>query len=130
MESELKRGFLVRQRAFLKLYLLKMIEANKRYGTQFLDDLRTEFKPYGYHPTHSEIYKTLHELTREGWVRREKKLLGEPGVDFQEIIIYHLTDKGKQEYELYRKQMKVEFDRCLGLLNQAMSDHYGPIKRK
>lgn len=61
---------------------------------------------------------------------KRKKLLGEPGVDFQEIIIYHFTEKGKQEYELYRKQMKVELDRCLGLLNQAMSDHYGPIKRK
>ncbi|MEX3713360.1 helix-turn-helix transcriptional regulator [Cytobacillus horneckiae] len=130
MNTDTKRGFLVRQRAFLKLYLMKMIHENKKYGTEFMGDLDKEFKPYGYSPTHSEIYKTLHELTRENIVRREKKLRGEPGVDFQEIIIYHLTDKGKEEYDLYRKQMKVELDRCVGLLQKAISDHYGPIKKK
>lgn len=129
MEQDLKRGFLVRQRAFLKLYLLKMIYENKRYGTQFKGDLIEEFKAYGYAPNHSEIYKTLHDLSRDGLVKRERKLLGEAGVDFQEIILYHLTDKGKEEYSLYKKQMKVELDRCIGLLNKAMSDHYGPVKK-
>ncbi|MFE4809710.1 hypothetical protein ACFQ9Y_00865 [Peribacillus simplex] len=67
----------------------------------------------------------MHDLTREGVLRREERLLGERGVDFQEIIIYQLTDKGKEALELYRKQMKVELDRCIGLLKKAVSDNYG-----
>ena len=130
MSEQQSRGFLVKQRAFLKLYLLDLIERQKGYGSQMLDDLRKEFKPYGYSPTHSEIYKSLHELYKDGIVRREKKIKGEPGVDFQEIVIYHLTDFGKEELKLYKKQMKVELDRCSALLNKAIRDHYGPIKEK
>jgi DNA-binding PadR family transcriptional regulator len=121
------RGFMLKQRAFLKLYLLNNIPKQKGYGLKLLEELREDFKQYVYSPTHSELYKVLHELTREGIVRREKKLLGEPGVDFQEIIIYHLTDKGQQEKELYKKQMKAELDRCLALLNKAIRDNYGPL---
>ncbi|WP_042347612.1 helix-turn-helix transcriptional regulator [Bacillus massiliigorillae] len=128
MSEQQSRGFLLKQRAFLKLYLLDLIERQKGYGFQMLDDLRKEFKPYGYSPTHSELYKSLHELYKEGIVTREKKIKGEPGVDFQEIVIYHLTDKGKKEAILYKKQLKVELDRCVALLNKAVKDHYGPVK--
>lgn len=128
MSEQQSRGFLLKQRAFLKLYLLDLIERQKGYGFQMLDDLRKEFKAYGYSPTHSELYKSLHELYKEGIVTREKKIKGEPGVDFQEIVIYHLTDKGKKEAILYKKQMKTELDRCSALLNKAIKDHYGPVK--
>ncbi|WP_019241618.1 MULTISPECIES: helix-turn-helix transcriptional regulator [Bacillus] len=127
MSDQQSRGFLLKQRSFLKLYLLDIIEKQKGYGSQILDELRTEFKPFGYSPTHSELYKTLHELYKDGSVRREKKIKGEAGVDFQEIVIYHLTESGKKEADLYRKQMKVELDRCVGLLNKAIRDHYGPL---
>ncbi|WP_050615143.1 helix-turn-helix transcriptional regulator [Bacillus testis] len=128
MNEQQSRGFLLKQRAFLKLYLLGYIEKQKGYGSQMLEDLRKEFKQYGYSPNHSEIYKSLHELYKEGMVRREKKIKGEPGVDFQEIVIYHLTDKGKEESRLFKKQMKVELDRCIGLLSKAIEDHYSPLK--
>jgi len=124
MSEQQSRGFLLKQRAFLKLYLLDIIDKQKGYGSQMLDDLRKEMKEYGYNPTHSEIYKTLHELYKEGIVSREKKIKGEPGVDFQEIVIYRMTDKGKEEMKLYKKQMKVELERCVGLLNKALHDHY------
>lgn len=127
MNEQQSRGFLLKQRAFLKLYLFNKIEQHKGYGSQMLEDLRKEFKQYGYSPTHSEMYKTLHELYNEGLVRREKKIKGQQGVDFQEIVIYHLTDKGKEESILYKKQMKVELDRCVSLLNKAIHDHYGPL---
>jgi len=35
-----------------------------------------------------------------------------------------MTDKRKEEMELYKKQMKVELERCVGLLNKALHDHY------
>jgi len=127
--SEFKnRGFLLKQRAFLKLYIYKTIDKNKGYASQYLGDLRKEFKQYGYEPTHTETYKVLHELTRDGLVKRERQIKGEKGVDFQEIILYSLTDEGKKEYDLYKKQMKVELERCRGLLDKALEDHYGPVR--
>ena len=121
------RGFLLKQRAFLKLYLYRTIDRSKGYGSQYLDDIRAEFKMLGYRPTHTELYKVLHELTRDGYVKREKKIKGEKGVDFQGIILYTLTQEGKAEYELYKKQMKVELERCKDLLEKALQDNYGPI---
>lgn len=118
------RGFLLKQRAFLKLYLFRMLENQVEYGNGLLEALRREFRSYGYSPTHSELYKVLHEFYRDDLVTREKKLKGEPGIDFQEIILYRLTDKGKAEAELYRKQMKVELERCRGLLDKALADNY------
>lgn len=123
--SEYKsRGFLLKQRAVLKLYLMSYIENGTQYGMEMLGLLRDEFHEYGYRPTHSEMYKVLHELTREGSIYREKRLRGTPGIDFQEIILYHLTDKGKDDLDLYKKQIKKELDRCLGLLNKVVRDNY------
>ncbi|MGM2632493.1 helix-turn-helix transcriptional regulator [Bacillus cereus group sp. Bce040] len=127
MEEYQNRGFLLKQRSYLKLYIYRIIDRNKGYGSQYLNDLREEFKFLGYHPTHTELYKTLHELTRDGYVKREKRIKGEEGVDFQEIILYQLTDEGKKEYDRYKQQMKVELERCKGLLDKALKDHYGPV---
>ena len=118
------RGFLLKQRAFLKLYLLEMIEQHKGYGFQMKEELQQAFREYGYRPTHPEIYKTLHELAKDGWVKRERRLRGMENDEFQEIILYHLTDYGKEQLILYKKQMKVELDRCLGLLHKAVRDLY------
>ena len=125
-EGKKTGGFLMKQRAFLKLYLLRYIEREKKYGREFLDELQEQFKDFGYVPPHSEIYKVLHELTREELVKREKQIKGDPKHDFQEIIFYKLTEKGKEEMDLYRKQMKVELERCQGLIKKAIEDHYGP----
>lgn len=122
------RGFLMRQKPFLKLYLYRCIEQNKDYGSHYLKELESEFQMLGYRPTHSQMYKALHEMTHDGHVKRERKIKGEPGVDFQEIILYTLTETGKKEYELYKKQMKVELERNRDLVLKALSDNYGPVK--
>ncbi|WP_263117585.1 helix-turn-helix transcriptional regulator [Bacillus subtilis] len=126
--SEYKnRGFLLKQRAFLKLYVYKIIDHSKGYGSQYLNDLQKEFSVFGYKPTHTELYKVLHQLTRDGYVKREKQIKGQKGVDFQEIVLYQLTDEGKKEYDLYKVQMKKELERCRGLLDKALKDHFGPV---
>lgn len=127
MKEYKNRGFMLKQRAFVKLYIFKTIDEHKGYAYQYLEDLRNDFESYGYKPSSSEIYKTLIELTKEGYVNREKKIKGEKGVDFQEIILYQLTDEGKKEYDRYKQQMKVELERCKGLLDKALRDHYGPV---
>jgi len=117
-------GFLVKQRAFLKLYVLSWIEQDRSYGYDMLTDLRKEFAPFGYSPTHSELYTILKELTLNDYVLRKKKRRGTNPEDFQEIILYQLTEKGKDYLETYKKMMKVELERCDGLLRKALGDHY------
>lgn len=124
MDEYQNRGFLLRQRAFLKLCLLGLIEERKEYGSQYLDQIRSKFKSYGYQPTHTELYKALHELTRDKVLIRTKKIKGDPKTDFQEVIYYQFTDDGYEKAQLYRKQMKTELDRCMGLLQKAVHDFY------
>ena len=118
------RGYLVKQRAFVKLYLLTMIEQKRDYAFQYLDEMRAAFQMFGYQPTHSEVYKALHELTLDGVLYRTKQIKGDPRKDFQEIVLYRYTEEGYEKAKLYKKQMKVELDRCVGLLQKALRDNY------
>lgn len=117
-------AFMVKSRAFLKLYVLNWIEQDRSYGYDMLTNLQKEFAPYGYSPTHSELYTILKELSLEGYVTRTKRRRGTNPEDFQEIILYQLTDRGKEYMESYKKMLKVELDRCEGLLRKALMDNY------
>ncbi|MDO3411695.1 helix-turn-helix transcriptional regulator [Saccharibacillus sp. CPCC 101409] len=119
-------AFMIAQRAFIKLYLITMVEQQRGYGYQMLEEMKENFKPFGYVPPQSEIYRALHELVHEGIFYRTKQLKGsDPRVDFQEIVLYHFTDDGPEKAKLYKKQVKTDLDRCLGMLNKAASDNYG-----
>ncbi|SDN46888.1 replication termination protein [Fictibacillus solisalsi] len=124
MDGYQNRGFLLKQKAFLKLHILHKVEKKNGYGLQILDELRKEFKQFGYSPNHSDIYRILQELTKEGILRREKRLM-DGNAEFQEIVVYHLTEKAPEAIVLYKKQMKVELDRCISLLNKTVHDIYG-----
>ncbi|MHA0856088.1 helix-turn-helix transcriptional regulator [Paenibacillus sp. CMAA1364] len=118
-------AFMIAQRAFIKVYLITMVEQKRGYGYQMLEELRKDFKDFGYSPPQSEIYRALHELVQEGVLYRKKQLKGtDPKVDFQEIVLYHFTNEGKEKAELYKKQIKTDLDRCLGMLNKAVNDNY------
>lgn len=43
-------AFMIAQRAFIKVYLITMVEQHKGYGYQMLEDLRRDFKAHGYSP--------------------------------------------------------------------------------
>lgn len=119
-------AFMIAQRAFIKLYLITMVEQHRGYGYEMLEAMKQEFKAYGYVPPQSEIYRALHELVQQGVFYRTKKLKGsDPKVDFQEIVLYHFTDDGAEKAELYKKQVKTDLDRCLGMLHKAEEDNYG-----
>ncbi|KOP67753.1 helix-turn-helix transcriptional regulator [Paenibacillus solani] len=118
-------AFMIAQRAFIKVYLITKVEQQRGYGYQMLEELRQEFKSYGYSPPQSEIYRALHELVQEGVLYRTKQLKGnDPRVDFQEIVLYHFTDEGAEKAKLYKKQVKTDLDRCLGILHKAVNDNF------
>ncbi|WP_404328196.1 helix-turn-helix transcriptional regulator [Mesobacillus maritimus] len=113
-------GFLIKQRAFLKLYILSSIEKERWYGMQLLDELKSAFKPYGYEPQHSEIYRALHDLLEDGILTRKKVI--EEGSKYKEVAVYSL--KNKEEAKAYKKLVKADLDRCEQLLRKAIKDNF------
>ena len=111
-------GFLVKQRLFLKAYLITFIEKGRPYGTQMLQELKEQFKPFGFSPNHAEVYRALHELMKEGVIRPDKRKLRED--TFQEVTIYFLRDKEKAQS--IKQQALDEFIRSHALLEQAIED--------
>lgn len=113
-------GFLIKQRAFLKVFLITNISNGRWYGKALLDELRKEFAPYGYEPQHSEVYRALHELMEAGILKRGKVV--KDGAKYQEIAVYYIQDKDKAN--AYKKLAKADLDRCQGLLKKALQDNY------
>lgn len=71
-EKRSSTGFLVKQRAFLKLYMITMTEQERLYGLKLLEVLRSEFKEIGFKPNHTEVYRSLHELLDDGILKQIK----------------------------------------------------------
>lgn len=113
-------GFLIKQRAFLKIYLITYIEQNQSYGMQLLDDIKSRFDRDGYKPQHSEIYRALHELLEEGVLTRGK--IVKEGSKYQEVAVYHIGDKEK--VNAYKKLIKHDLERCISILQKAVKDNF------
>ena len=113
-------GYLIRQRAFLKVILISKIEKGRNYGSQLLDELQTEFDVYGYEPNHAEIYRALHELMEDGILKRTKQII--EGAKYKEIAVYCIADVDKMN--AYKKLAKADLDRCVGMLNKVVRDCY------
>ncbi|SDJ69197.1 helix-turn-helix transcriptional regulator [Sediminibacillus albus] len=122
MSEQISSGFLIKQRAFLKLYLITLIENKYLYGLKLRDLLKDEFKELGFQPKHPEIYKALHDLMEQGIIyqRKEKK----QGTVYQEVVYYHFTDEGREKASAYKKLLKHELDRCIHLLQKAVKDNF------
>ena len=118
MSKEFKSTFLIKQRAFLKMYLIHMAENNLLYGLEFKKKIESEFESFGYKPTHSEIYKSLHELLEAEVVTRRSRIL--QGKRYQEVVYYEIKNPYKA-YE-YKKMIREELNRCKGLIEKAILD--------
>lgn len=125
MDSPIKpTNFLLKQKAFLKMYLFTLIERDELYGLQFLDTFKAELAQYGYTPSHSDIYKILHEMYAGGLVTRTSELRSKDKDGFQKVIYYRFTEEGRAQAQAYKKLMKTELERCIGLLQKAVKDNY------
>lgn len=117
-QSRRSTGFLIKQRAFLKAYIIRYVEEGSHYGLQIKDRLKLEFDAFGYKPEHSEIYRALHELTEEGYLRRVKKL--EEGSTYKEIVLYYINDSEKSKG--YMELVIEDLHRCHGMLSKSVKD--------
>lgn len=120
MERKNANTFLMKQRAYLKVYLIKLTEEKRLYGLKILDILRDEFDDLGYRPNHSEVYKSLHELMDDGILERYKEI--KQGAVLQEVVIYRIKDKSLAQ--LYKRQVKMDLDRGVQILQKALRDIY------
>lgn len=118
-------GFLLKQRAFLKLYMITLTEQKRLYGLNLVNLLRDEFKTLGYKPNHPEVYKALHDLIDDGILEQVKRK--KEGMKHQEVVYYTFTLNGKKKADLYKKQLKAELDRCSQLLQKSLRDNYGEV---
>ncbi len=119
-EKRSSTGFLVKQRAFLKLYMITMTEQERLYGLKLLEVLRSEFKPIGFKPNHTEVYRSLHELLDDGILKQVK--VKKEGAKLQEVVLYQFKDY--EVAKLYKKQLKTELDRRKKLIEKAISDNF------
>jgi DNA-binding PadR family transcriptional regulator len=113
-------GFMIRQRAFLKLYLITYVEKSGSYGFQSWEQLKDEFEQYGFVPQHPEIYRALHDLMEDGILVRKK--IKKEGARYQEVAVYYMNNK--EEAKAYKKLVKHDLDRCIGILTKAVRDNY------
>ncbi|MFM9280855.1 helix-turn-helix transcriptional regulator [Paenibacillus jiagnxiensis] len=114
---------MVAQRAIIKLYLLTFLEKNRGYGYQMFDELKSHIKESGLNPPDSEVYRILHGLVDDGVLYRTKQESGR--VEFpQEIYIYDFTADGREKAALFKKQVKPEIERCIGVLRKAEKDNF------
>lgn len=101
--------------------MITNIENGRWYGLQLLDELRKEFKPYGFEPQHSEVYRALHELEDDEGILTKVKVKV-PGSKRKEIVVYKIKDSEKAK--AYKKTVKADLDRCEKLLQKALKDNY------
>lgn len=87
-EKRSSTGFLVKQRAFLKLYMITMTEQERLYGLKLLEVLRSEFKEIGFKPNHTEVYRSLHELLDDGILKQIK--VKKKGLSFRKLSSINL----------------------------------------
>ena len=111
-------GYLMKQRAFIQLYVLTFIEEGRPYGIQMLEQLRERFRDEGYKPNHAEIYRALHELVDSGVIKASKKKLMEDS--YQEITIYHIRDA--QKAKQVKGELIEEVERSMDILRKTIID--------
>lgn len=107
--------------------MIHMTEQERMYGLEIVNELHKDFSFVGYRPTHSEIYRALHDLLDDGVLEQIK--VKKEGMKHQEVAYYRFKGKeGKRKANLYKKQLKVELERNMNLLRKAYVDIFGDVK--
>ena len=100
-------AFMIAQRAFIKVYLITMVEQQPRIWISDAGRTAARIQEPWVLTAAKRNLRALHELVQEGVLYRTKQLKGnDPRVDFQEIVLYHFTDDGAEKAKLYKNRLK------------------------
>lgn len=83
-----------------------------------------DFQRKEYHPTESEFYKALYELSEDGIVQRHKRSQEEKGKGLKEIVIYSFTEDGYGKAQVYKQQVKIDLERSRRIIDSVLADNY------
>ena len=120
MGNKANSHFLIKQRPFIKVFLLSELEKGQMYGLQLRDIIWDEFKIYGFRPDHTEIYRSLHELTEEGYLKKFVEKVD--GTKYKTVEVYKIADIDK--VKAYKKLVKVDLDRSEDLIKSLKKKSY------
>ena len=99
-----------------KLLVLHILLEQKRglYGKEIRSLLHEKgFLEKQELPTYGSFYPLLHEMYEEGLLRREERLMNPDPYEktYQKVVLYHVTDKGYEEYQIMKKKFLGFFQR-------------------
>lgn len=113
------RGFLIKQKAFIKYSILRMLEENEAYGLRIQEQIIKLYEDLGFSPTHSVIYECLFELTNENILIRTN--ITPPENTFKEYVFYSITSKGKEKAARYKALVEYDLNRSLKIIQRGLS---------
>lgn len=96
----------ITQREYLKYTLILLAKEQRLYGLEMYDFLVNDLAAYGYKPSRSEVYKSLHQLMDSGIITRAWK--NKTGAKLQQVAIYVLLDKVKAQQILDEAEGEME----------------------
>lgn len=113
-------GYVLKQRAFLKCYMITLTEQERMYGNTIVGLLREEFSVLGYKPTPSEIYKSLHELIKQEILEPMEKIREDS--ERRKVIYYRIKDQ--ERAESYKKRVYEDMVRSYRILKKGLEDNF------
>ncbi|MGG1263746.1 helix-turn-helix transcriptional regulator [Brevibacillus laterosporus] len=119
-KSSRERNFLIKQRAYLKVYLITKIKKGRSYGLQLAKELGDEFIRDGFVPTSAEVYRSLDELVEQGIVSRHTQL--QEGTEKKPIIVYKINDL--HIADSYLQLVQQDLQRSQRLIEKALKDNF------
>lgn len=104
--------------SFVKLYILHLLNSKSYYGNRLKDEISRRLNGK-WCPSPGMVYPMLNQLESEGYIIGH---WDEPTK--RTIRIYHITDKGRDHYNVIKQMNKSSFDDSLLIIRNVLKDIY------
>lgn len=104
--------------SFVKLYILHLLNSRSYYGNRLKDEISRRLNGK-WSPSPGMVYPLLNQLENQGYIVGQWE---EPTK--RTIRVYHITDKGKEHYNIIKIMNKGSFDDSLQIIKNVLKDIY------
>ena len=104
--------------SFVKLYILHLLNSKSYYGNRLKDEISRRLNGK-WSPSPGMIYPLLNQLESEGYIIGH---WDEPTK--RTIRIYHITEKGREHYDVIKQLNRSSFDDSLFIIRNVLKDIY------